>query len=140
MKPLFACHAKSVMSSSPIGTMVLAISAFLAAPSFASAQSMSHEASQGAMSAPMSGDSSMKMRTVMEGMQKKMESMKMSGDVDHDFVMIMRSHHQAAIDMAQIEVTSGKDASAISAAKKIIVAQKREIAQFDAWLQKHPMK
>lgn len=62
----------------------------------------------------------------------------MSGNPDIDFAMMMVIHHQGAIDMAQAEVDIGKDPEMIKAAKKIIAAQKKEIAQFEDWLKKHP--
>ena len=73
----------------------------------------------------------------MMGMMKGMESMKTTGDPDHDFAMMMKMHHQGAIDMAQMELKSGKDASMRAMAKKIIEAQQKEIKQFDQWLAKH---
>ena len=73
----------------------------------------------------------------MMGMMKNMESMKMTGDADHDFAMMMKIHHQGAIDMAQMELKSGKDASLKAMAKKIIAAQQKEIKEFDQWLAKH---
>ena len=39
----------------------------------------------------------------------KMTSMPMSGDPDVDFAMMMRIHHQGAIDMANAELSNGKD-------------------------------
>ena len=73
----------------------------------------------------------------MMGMMKSMESMKTTGDPDRDFAMMMKMHHQGAIDMAQMELKSGKDANMRSMAKKIIAAQQKEIKQFDQWLAKH---
>ena len=72
----------------------------------------------------------------MKGMMKNMESMKMSGDVDKDFAMMMKVHHQGAIDMAQMELKSGKDAKMRAMAKGIIKAQQKEIKEFDRWLGK----
>ena len=72
----------------------------------------------------------------MMGMMKGMESMKMSGDIDRDFAMMMKMHHQGAIDMAQMELKSGKDAKMKAMAKRIIEAQQKEIKEFDAWLAK----
>ncbi|MGK5010978.1 DUF305 domain-containing protein [Janthinobacterium sp. MDB2-8] len=120
-------------------SLAVAISAYTI-PVVATAQTSASSAGKMEMGANASGDASMKMRKSMDDMHEKMGQMKMTGDVDHDFVMMMRSHHQAAIDMAQVEVDTGKDAAMISAAKKIIAAQKKEIAQFDAWMKKHPMK
>ena len=39
-------------------------------------------------------------KSMMSGM-KGMESMKGSGDIDHDFAMMMKLHHQSALDMAR---------------------------------------
>ena len=67
---------------------------------------------------------------------KKMESMKMSGDVDKDFAMMMKMHHQQALDMAQIEIDQGKSPEMKAMAKKIIALQKKEISELDSWLSK----
>lgn len=83
-------------------------------------------------------DAPMKMHKSMDDMQKKMTAMPMTGNVDIDFAMMMVAHHQGAIDMAQAEIDTGKDPAMIKAAKKIITAQKKEIAQFEAWLKMHP--
>jgi len=72
----------------------------------------------------------------MMGMMKNMESMKMSGDTDRDFATMMKVHHQGAIDMAQMELQSGKDAKMRAMAKRIIKAQQKEIKEFDQWLGK----
>ncbi len=70
------------------------------------------------------------MMSGMDGMQK----MQMSGDTDKDFAMMMKIHHQGALDMAQMELTHGKSPVMKAVAKNIIAAQKKEIAQFDRWL------
>ena len=70
-------------------------------------------------------------------MSGKMTSMPMSGDPDVDFAMMMRIHHQCAIDMANAELSNGKDPQMKKMAKAIVSAQKKEIAQFDAYLAKH---
>ena len=76
------------------------------------------------------------MRGSMMGMMKGMESMKMSGDTDRDFAMMMKMHHQGAIDMAQMELKNGKDPKMKKMAKRIIEAQQKEIKEFDQWLAK----
>ena len=76
------------------------------------------------------------MRGAMMGMAKNMESMKMTGDTDRDFATMMKMHHQGAIDMAQMELQSGKDAKMRAMAKRIIKAQQKEIKEFDQWLDK----
>lgn len=70
-------------------------------------------------------------------MMKMMMGMpKFTGDADVDFMTQMRPHHQAAIDMAKVVLTSGKDAETKKLAEEIIVAQEKEIAVIDAWLKK----
>ncbi len=76
------------------------------------------------------------MKGSMMGMMKNMDSMKMSGDTDRDFAMMMKVHHQGAIDMAQMELQNGKDAKMRSMAKRIIKDQQKEIKEFDKWLAK----
>ena len=95
-------------------------------------------AMQGSMAAssPMASDG-MDMKAMMKDMGGKMTSMPMSGDPDVDFAMMMRIHHQGAIDMANAELSKGKDPQMKKMAKAIVSAQKKEIAQFDAYLDKH---
>ncbi len=70
-------------------------------------------------------------------MMKMMMGMpKFTGDADVDFMMQMRPHHQAAIDMAKVVVSNGKDAETKKLAEEIITAQEKEIAMIDAWLKK----
>jgi len=68
----------------------------------------------------------------MDGMQK----MQPSGDVDKDFAMMMKLHHQQAVDMAEMQLAHGKSPQMKTMARQIIAAQKKEIATFDAWLVK----
>ena len=72
----------------------------------------------------------------MKGMMKNMDSMKMTGDMDVDFATMMKMHHQGAIDMAQMELQSGKDAKMRAMAKRIIKDQQKEIKELDRWLAK----
>ncbi|WP_245545192.1 DUF305 domain-containing protein [Methylophilus methylotrophus] len=58
---------------------------------------------------------------------KKMDAMKMTGDVDKDFAMMMKMHHQQALDMAQIEIDQGKSPEMKAMAKNIISAQKKKL-------------
>ena len=80
----------------------------------------------------MMGSDGMKqsMTMGMDGMQK----MQMTGDTDKDFAMMMKMHHQQAVDMAQMELEGGKSPAMKKMAKQIIAAQKKEIAMFDKWL------
>ncbi len=89
---------------------------------------------QGHMQQGVAGSEGMKeaMMTGMDSMQK----MSMSGDTDKDFAMMMKIHHQQAVDMAKMELTHGRSPAMKAMAKQIIAAQKKEIAQFDQWLAK----
>lgn len=126
----------------------------LAAMSSALAQTPSSSTDKAATKAPMTqpmpmekNGSTMKaapgmsagssdMRASMMGMMKNMESMQTTGDTDRDFASMMKMHHQGAIDMAQLELKSGKDAKMRTMAKRIIDAQQKEIKEFDQWLDK----
>jgi uncharacterized protein (DUF305 family) len=74
---------------------------------------------------------------IMKQMNQKMDTMKMSGDKDHEFAEMMITHHQAAVDMAQLELDSGHDAHLKKMAKNIIEDQTREIEELEQWLKQH---
>ena len=80
---------------------------------------------------------SMDMKAHMMKSMQGMESMTMTGDTDKDFAMMMRMHHQHGVEMAQMQVANGKNAQMNAMAKKIVVSQKKEIAQFDSWIAKN---
>lgn len=71
----------------------------------------------------------------MEKMQEDTPK-EMSGDPDHDFAMMMIPHHQAAIDMAKVELQYGKDPELKKMAEDIIESQQTEIATMKEWLTK----
>ena len=108
--------------------VTIAVAAALAA---ASLPATAHEAPSKGGSG--SGASMEMHKSMMKGM-KEMQSMKPSGNVDHDFAMMMRLHHQQAIEMAQHELKHGKDAKMRQMAQKIVDDQKKEIAELDEWM------
>ena len=81
---------------------------------------------------PMASDS------IHAAMMKGCKPAKMTGDVDHDFAMMMSMHHQSAVDMAQLELKHGRDAKMQEMARKIVADQEKEIAEFSAWMKEHP--
>jgi uncharacterized protein (DUF305 family) len=85
-----------------------------------------------------SGHGSDEMSQAMKSGMDGMSQMKMTGDTDKDFAMMMKMHHQQAVDMAKIKVKEGKSPEIKAMAAKMIKDQQREIAQMDAWLKKHP--
>lgn len=56
---------------------------------------------------PSAGDH--KMMAAMRSMKAVTGRTRPTGDVDHDFMTMMIPHHEAAIDMARIEVRQGRD-------------------------------
>jgi hypothetical protein len=69
------------------------------------------------------GDSGTAMTTMMNSMM-----ISASGNVDHDFVLMMIPHHQGAIAMAQAELRYGKSEQLRRIAQEIVVNQVDEIA------------
>ena len=125
-----------------VGAAILTSSFWMAAQAAEKSGPMSgqqHE-SMSAKGDARSMDSMNMHKSMMKGM-KDMEAMKSSGNIDHDFAMMMKKHHESALDMAQLELQHGKDAKMRSMAKNIIASQKKEIKEFDQWLakQKQPM-
>lgn len=89
-------------------------------------------------SAADTGTNHMKaMHDAMNGMMQQMTSMQPTGDVDHDFAMMMKHHHQSAVDMARHEVAGGTDDSLKQMAQKMLDDQQKEISTFDQFLQGH---
>ena len=97
-----------------------------------------HASTPGMSTGRASGHASEKLNhTMMNGM-KHMQGMKMSGDTDKDFAMMMKMHHQQGIDMAQVELDHGKSPELKAKARKIIDEQKKEIAELERLSKKLP--
>lgn len=96
----------------------------------ASSQSSNAGKDTGTMTGDHSNMSNMNMggdlMSAMNSSMDKMHSMKMSGDFDMDWANMMVEHHQGAIDMAQVEVSRGKDDKLKAKAQEIITKQKDE--------------
>lgn len=60
--------------------------------------------------------------------------MSMTGNVDYDFAVNMRKHHQMALMMSEAQLKTGKDVKLRAMATQIIAAQKKEIAELDRWI------
>ena len=102
----------------------------------ASCGSVFAQGASGPMGGSMRGSDDMgqAMRSGMESMSQ----MKMTGDTDKDFAMMMKMHHEQAVKMAKFEVAEGKSPEIKAMAAKMMKDQQREIGQLDAWLKKHP--
>lgn len=77
------------------------------------------------------------MMSIMHSMMDTMMGMQKTNDPDNDFAMMMRMHHQGAIDMSNAELKSGDDAQMKEMAQMIIDAQTAEIAQLTTFLNAH---
>ena len=73
----------------------------------------------------------------MTRMHAAMSSTRPSADADADFVALMLPHHQAAIDMARVELVSGKDPQVRRLAQEILADQESEIQLMQLWQQQH---
>ncbi|RWP42819.1 DUF305 domain-containing protein [Mesorhizobium sp.] len=100
------------------------------------AQEMNHD--MGAMAAQSASTDGYK--AAMDKMHTDMMALEHSGNADVDFARGMIPHHQAAIDMAKIELANGKDPEMRKLAEAVIAAQEAEIKQMQDWLDAHPEK
>jgi len=73
----------------------------------------------------------------MEKMHAAMASVGPTGSNDADFVRLMLPHHQAAIDMAKIQLLYGKDPQMRRLAQEIVTDQQSEIELMQLWLKQH---
>ncbi|KQW02902.1 DUF305 domain-containing protein [Rhizobacter sp. Root1221] len=87
--------------------------------------------------AQSSGHGSEQMKKSMDSGMQGMHKMQMSGDTDKDFAMMMKMHHQQALDMAKVEVEHGKSPELKAMASKMIKDQSKEIEQLNKWLQQN---
>lgn len=76
------------------------------------------------------------MKSMQSGMSQMM-SMKMTGDPDHDFAMMMKMHHQGAVEMADLEIKQGTNAQAKALASRIKAANQKEIKELTQFLSSH---
>ena len=60
-----------------------------------------------------------------------------TGDVDFDYVVNLRMHHQLAVDMSQAQIRNGKNAKLRNMAIQLVAAHNKEIAILDRWMAAH---
>lgn len=82
-----------------------------------------------------SGSGSLK--EVMNKMMNSMSSMQMTQDPDQDFAMMMKMHHQGAIDMSNVELSKGTNADLKQEAQKTIDDSQKDISDLNNFLSKH---
>lgn len=126
-------------------TKILIIGSLALVLGFSACQNKSSETDGESTSMDMNGgnmmnmDSSMNtgMMAEMDKMMNSMHRMEMTGNADNDFAMMMKMHHEGAVQMTQVELSSGKDESVKSMAQKISDAQKSEINDLNMFLNSH---
>lgn len=64
---------------------------------------------------------------IMTDMHNKMSTLKMTGDNDIDFLLLMIPHHQSGIEMAEEVLKSSNDRKVKNMALGIITEQRNEI-------------
>lgn len=77
------------------------------------------------------------MMSIMHDMSEEMSAMQMTGDADHDFSMMMKMHHQGAINMGKKELEKGDDATIKAIAQTMIDMQQSEIQALQTFLDSH---
>jgi hypothetical protein len=91
-------------------------------------------AASGSVPAAASGTAQAAYQASMDRMHATMGAGILHPDADVAFVKGMIAHHQAAIEMAQIELQHGKDPENRQLASQIIAAQQHEVQQMQQWL------
>lgn len=76
-------------------------------------------------------DPSSRMHDDMKKGARESMSMKPSGDIDYDFVTMMRKHHQMGIRMAEHETKNGKNPEVRALAEKIMKSQQEDTKELD---------
>ncbi len=74
---------------------------------------------------------------MMQAMDESMTAMhnaKQIGNPDYDFASMMLPHHEGAIIMAEAIIKDSKSEFLVAFAKKVILAQRKEIKQFQSFL------
>ena len=107
--------------------IVAAAAALLAAPALAQQGPTSMQHGQ------------MAKRDYMKGMQDMHQKMMSANDADADraWALKMIEHHRGAIAMSDAVLKHGDDAEAKQMAQKSAEMQRKEIAELQAWLDKH---
>lgn len=67
----------------------------------------------------------------MNAGMEKMHAMKMSGNTDADYVLMMIEHHRQAIAMSQAAVEHGSNADVKAKAQEIIAVSEKDIGDLE---------
>jgi uncharacterized protein (DUF305 family) len=80
------------------------------------------------------GTLSWTMRDLINKVPGNIAAIRLTGDVDKDFVLLMQAYQQTGVNVARIEAQGGKDPKMKELAARIIAAEERELAQFKDFL------
>lgn len=69
----------------------------------------------------------------MKKMSQSTQGMKLTGNQDHDFIMMMIPHHEAAIAMSEIELKYGTDARVKKVAQGVFDGQTKDVRDMKKW-------
>jgi uncharacterized protein (DUF305 family) len=69
----------------------------------------------------------------MHKMNQSMKGIKLTGNQDHDFIVLMIPHHEAAIKMSQVELKYGKDPRVKEVAEGVIKGQMKDVKHMKTW-------
>ncbi len=73
------------------------------------------------------------MLAAMTKMSQSMKGMKLNGKQDHDFIIMMIPHHEAAIAMAEIELKHGSDPRVKKVAQGVFDGQSKDVRDMKKW-------
>jgi uncharacterized protein (DUF305 family) len=76
---------------------------------------------------------SYKIATEMKSMMQKMNEVKMTDNIDKDYVAMMIPHHQSAVAMAKMQLQFGTQNELVDLSKNIIEDQTFEINELKKW-------
>lgn len=120
-----------------------AAAALLGAPAVAQQHTdhskMQHGAAAPAAKGAATSHGAMAHQEDMQMMQRMHQAMmgKQDADADRAFALKMIEHHRMGIAMAQTVQKHGDDAEAKQLAQKMADEQRKDIAELEAWLDKH---
>ena len=98
------------------------------------ATTMIHAGNDGANTQPDTERDWSDLMASMDKMHGATETIAPSGNRDIDFAKLMLPHHQAAVDMARIQLQYGRDPEMRGLAEKILADQQSEIRFIQRWL------
>lgn len=72
----------------------------------------------------------------MAKMSRAMNGVRMNGNPDHDFLVMMIPHHQGAVDMCRVELRYGRNPRVLALCRNIIASQSSQIQEMEQLLRR----